>query len=53
MICMWRRVGYNWYTECDHKYFAYNKDANPEIIDNKCPWCGKPISRIEVDDDEY
>lgn len=58
MICIWKHIGYDYHTECGNIYHGYTfyhhpDKHNPTIVDNKCPWCGKPISRIEVDDDDY
>lgn len=52
--CNWTSDGVNYYTECGHKYFTFIRDFNPEIVDDKCPWCGKPINREdEYDEEDY
>jgi len=53
MKCNWYSDGINYETECGHKYFTYIKDFNPEIKDNKCPWCGVEINRIEEEEEDY
>ncbi len=50
--CTWI-CGRNYQTECGHIYFHFVKSFNqPEIIDDICPWCGKPINYEDEDDED-
>jgi hypothetical protein len=48
--CIWT-IDMNYHSECGHTYFPYiTYDDKPNIENNICPWCGKPI---EYDESEY
>lgn len=43
-----------WDTDCGHTYFPYvSSFPQPEIEDDKCPWCGRDIDyRDEMEEEE-